>query len=62
MNTTPMRLLPLVIVAQRLKQSYNRTMDMILTGQLAGERIQGRWYVTIESVEAIEQRDEAQTA
>jgi hypothetical protein len=45
---------PLVDAALRLGRSYNVTLRLVLTGQLAGGRDERRqWYVTEESLERV---------
>jgi hypothetical protein len=39
--------------AQALGQSWERTWRQVLTGQLAGEKRDGRWLVSVASVERL---------
>ena len=48
--------LPLSIVARRLFRSYNSTLRLVMTGRLDGDKVNGHWIVTRESVERAAQR------
>jgi len=46
--------MPLVEAALRLRIPYARAWAIMLAGQLEGERIERRWFVSLGSVEAVE--------
>lgn len=48
------RTIPLVLAANRLGIGYPVVYRLMFTKCLIGERIRGRWFVTEESVEALE--------
>jgi hypothetical protein len=50
---TPTRQIPLTTAAMRLGKSWERTWRMVLNGELVGEKQNGRWLVSEESVERL---------
>ena len=47
--------------AHRLGISYNRARNLVLTGKLEGEQVNGRWWVDVQSIKQMEIIDQ-QTA
>jgi hypothetical protein len=43
--------IPLALAAQRLGVSWTRAWRLVLTGQLEGSKIGGRWVVSAASIE-----------
>lgn len=39
--------------AMLLKERYNLAYDRLMLGELSGERVGGRWYVTRASIQAL---------
>ena len=54
--------IPLTEAAARLRLSYNQTLRFVLLGRLCGEQRDGRWRVTVRSVEKLLREREAQDA
>lgn len=45
MPESPSTLVPLTIAAMRRRESRERTLRRVQTGEIAGENVNGRWYV-----------------
>lgn len=48
--------IPLSEAAFRLKKSWTQAWRLVLTGELSGTKIGGRWYVTVDSVNTYKEK------
>lgn len=54
---------PLSAAALQLQMSYDRTRRLVLTGELKGEQVAGRfWVVDLASIESVKREREAAAA
>jgi hypothetical protein len=51
--------LPVALAAQQLRQSRERVVRMILTGRLEGRQKDGRWLVSLASLERLRRAPES---
>jgi hypothetical protein len=51
-----MPLYTLTEAALRLGRSYNQTLRLVLVGELEGRQEAGRWLITAESLERLQER------
>jgi hypothetical protein len=47
---------PLSVAAKRLRWSWAKTFNAVLTGILDAERIEGRWFVAEDSIKRLERK------
>jgi hypothetical protein len=57
-QTTPAKI-PLSEMCRRLKLSWGRGWNMILSGRIAGEKIDGKWWVNVADVARLERERDA---
>jgi len=51
MSATPAKMVALIDAAFRLQVRYQLALDMVLRGELEGEKRAGRWFVTEAGIE-----------
>jgi hypothetical protein len=50
------RTIPMSAACQRLGLSWNRVWNLVLTGKICGEKVDGRWMLSVADVETERQR------